>query len=131
MKADSIRIHRLRAATKVGVPDAERGNAQQVEISLLLHPSGPLADLGDRIENTIDYSPVSRRVLKAAATGERRLIETLAEDIAELLLAEFPLRQVEVEVRKFILPETEFVAVAIVRPSRDQAPGGGGDGESR
>jgi dihydroneopterin aldolase len=43
------------------------------------------------------------------------LIETLAEEIAGLLLERFPLRAVEVELRKFILTDTAYVAVRIRR----------------
>ncbi len=49
----------------------------------------------------------------------RRLIETLAEDIAAHLLARFPLRAVEVELRKYIFPDTAFVATAL---RREQSP---------
>ena len=43
-------------------------------------------------------------------------METLAEEIAADLLGSFPIRRVAVEVRKFILPETDYVAVRIDRP---------------
>jgi dihydroneopterin aldolase len=43
------------------------------------------------------------------------LIETLAEEIAGLLMSRYALSSVEVEVRKYILPQTEFVAVKIRR----------------
>jgi len=32
------------------------------------------------------------------------------------LLARYPLQRAEVEVRKFILPETDYVAIRITRP---------------
>jgi len=44
-----------------------------------------------------------------------RLIEKLAADIAELMLTEFHPRAVTVEVRKFIIPETRYVAVRLRR----------------
>jgi dihydroneopterin aldolase len=45
----------------------------------------------------------------------RRLIETLADEIAMALLTRFPLRAVNVELRKFILPDAAFVAVRVHR----------------
>jgi phosphoglycolate phosphatase/dihydroneopterin aldolase len=44
-----------------------------------------------------------------------KLIETLADEVALHLLARFGLREVEIELRKFILPDTKFVSVRIVR----------------
>jgi len=119
MQPDTIRIHRLRAVTHVGVPDAERANAQEVEICLRLVPKIPLVGLDDQLGKTIDYYVVSQSVLKLAVTGERKLIETLADDLARMLLDEFPLAEVGVEVRKFILPETDYVSVEL---NRDASP---------
>jgi dihydroneopterin aldolase len=45
----------------------------------------------------------------------RKLIESLVDEIAAEILEEFPLRWVEVAIRKFILPNTEWVAVSIRR----------------
>ena len=43
------------------------------------------------------------------------MIETLAIEMAEHLLRRFRLSRVELELRKFVLPETRHVAVHIVR----------------
>jgi len=45
------------------------------------------------------------------------LIETLAHEMAEHLLWRFGLARVELELRKFVLPETRYVAVRVVRYS--------------
>ena len=109
---DIIRIDGLRLETRIGVPEDERRTPQTVEVFLSIHPSSiSLCGLSDDLEHTIDYFEVSRRVIELASRGERRLIETLAENIAELVLKHFPARAVTVEVRKFILPETNFVSV--------------------
>ena len=44
-----------------------------------------------------------------------KLIETLAEETAAHLLAQFNLRKVEVEVRKFVLPDANYVSVTAIR----------------
>jgi dihydroneopterin aldolase len=43
------------------------------------------------------------------------LIETLADAVANHLLRVFPIQRVTVELRKFILPEVEFVSVTVTR----------------
>ena len=51
------------------------------------------------------------------AGRQDKLIETLAHEMAEHLLWRFGLVRVELELRKFVLPETRYVAVRVVRHS--------------
>ena len=112
---DAIVISSLELRARVGVPPAERGAAQRITISLKLIPKRGLAGLHDEIANTIDYAAVCGAVRHEVESRSRKLIETLAEDVAGLLLARYPLSAVEVEVRKYIIPETEHVGVVIRR----------------
>ncbi len=113
---DSIHISNLTLITHIGVPDGERAAPQRLSISLTLQPARSFADLRDRIEETINYTEVCAVVRALAAARPRRLIETLADDIAAEVLAEFPACEVvEVELRKFILPDTDYVAVRLTR----------------
>jgi len=113
-----IHIENLRVPTRIGVPDEERAGVQEVAICLTMEPERAMAGLGDAIGKTIDYYAVGQRVAAIAAAGERKLIETLAEDIAEALLREFALGAVVVEVRKFILENADYVAVKLERRAR-------------
>jgi dihydroneopterin aldolase len=112
---ESIIVSQLDLLARVGVPAAEREAAQRLTVSLRLVPERGLADLADEIDNTVDYAAVCEAVRHEAEAKPRRLIETLAEDLAALLLTRFPLRAVEVEVRKYILPGAEYAAVRIRR----------------
>ncbi len=47
----------------------------------------------------------------ACARPVSKALETLAAEMAQMLASEFPALRAEVEVRKFILPNTEYVAV--------------------
>lgn len=114
---ESIHIQELELDAYIGVPDEERATPQRLTVSLTLQPSKGLAGLRDSIENTVDYFLVCQRTKALAAERPRKLIETLAEEIAQSLLAEFALSAVSVELRKFILPDTAYVAVRISRAS--------------
>jgi len=118
MSEDLILLSGLKVAAWIGVPAEERAEPQVLSISVKMFPARPLQDLGDSLESTIDYALVAAEVRRIAAAQKRRLIETLAEDLAVALLALFPLRRISVEVRKFVLPHCEFVAVRLTR-SRD------------
>ena len=54
-----------------------------------------------------------RRV--SAFLHRRKLQRELAEEMAAHLLAQFDLRKVELEVRKFVLPDANYVSVTAVR----------------
>ena len=108
---NEIHIDSLRVRTRIGVPDEERADWQDVEIDLRIEPMEGFSEMGDEISRTIDYALVCERVADLAAAGPRNLIETLAADIADLVRSDYGARSVEVEVRKFILPQTRHVAV--------------------
>lgn len=116
MTRDAIVIDGLEISARIGVPEAERAaGPQRLTATLLLHPRRGFSELEDRIENAVDYAAVCVAVKTLAASGERHLLETLAEEITAMLLRDFPLAAVEIEVRKFILPDTNFVAARIRR----------------
>ena len=115
MNPDRILIDSLEISSCIGVPDEERATAQRLTVNLVLEPIRGFTDLGDAIENTVDYFRVCEAVKAFSLARPRCLIETLAGDIAALLLARFALQSVEVELRKYILPDIAFVAVALRR----------------
>jgi dihydroneopterin aldolase len=117
-KKGEIHIENLRVPTRIGVPDQERASAQEVAVCLTMVPERAMAGLGDAIGKTIDYYEVGLRVAAIAGDGERKLIETLAEDIADTLLREFALDSLAVEVRKFILENADYVSVKLQRRLR-------------
>lgn len=112
---DRILIEGLELSSRVGVPEEERGEAQRLTANLVLEPIRDFRALKDRLENTVDYFAAGECIKALSLARPRHLIETLAEEIAGELLARFPLRAVEIELRKYILPDTAFVAVRIRR----------------
>lgn len=112
---DHILISNLELSARIGITGEERAKPQRLTVSLALVPKQGFSRLGDRFKNAVDYADVCARVRALAAQRPRNLIETLAEEIARILLAHFALSAVEIELRKYILPETGFVAVRIHR----------------
>jgi dihydroneopterin aldolase len=112
---DTIEIRRLRVLTHIGVPEAERAAPQPLFITLRLMPSQGFAGLADELSRTLDYAAVAQQITTLSAARPRRLIETLALEIAECLLATHPLARVAVTIEKIILPDTECVAVHLER----------------
>lgn len=108
---DIIEIRRLQIPCHIGVPDDERATPQTLLVTVRMTPASDFDGLADDISRTIDYYQVSLEIAALAAARPRRLIETLATDIAAELLANHPLRHVAISIEKHILPNTECVAV--------------------
>ena len=111
----TIAIKGLEVSAHVGVPDEERSRSQRLLLDLSFAALDQPSDLGDEISRTVDYYAVSLRVAEIVGERSRKLIETLADELAVTLLAEFSLRWIEITIRKFILPNAEWVSVTIRR----------------
>ena len=114
-RPDQILISCLELLTHIGATEAERSQPQRLLVSLVLEPSVGFSELRDRLNRTVDYDAVAQAVKALANEGERTLIETLAEEIASLVLRRFAVAAVEVELRKFFLPDAQFTGVRIYR----------------
>lgn len=112
---DSIEIRRLEVPTHIGVPDEERAEVQVLLVTVRMIPGQGFHGLADEISRTINYFDVAQEIKALAASRPRRLIETLATDIADFLLSRHPLKCVEILIEKHILPDAECVAVRIIR----------------
>lgn len=112
---DAIHVEQLEIFAHVGVPDHERHAPQRIAVTATAWPIAGLRELGDDISRTINYSAIARTVREVVEERRDKLIETLAEKIAEHLLASFPIRRIRVELRKFVLPDAQFVSVTLMR----------------
>ena len=120
---DTIMIRELEVHFHVGVPDVERAVAQRLLVTVELGLDFTKAAASDDLHGTVDYYAVSRRLLGLGEGRTWKLIETLAVEIAGLLLREFGVARVAVEVRKFIIPETRWVSVRVERSAGCGDPG--------
>lgn len=112
---NEIFIRSLAIDVFIGVPDEERATAQKILIDVTIEPLTAFEDLNDDLSLTVDYDAASRRLVAVATERPRRLIETLAADLTAVLIEEYPARKATVEIRKFILPNTDHVAVRHTR----------------
>ncbi len=113
--ADCIRVDQLEIFTRVGVTENERANPQRLTLTMTVWPRRRFDDLEDDIANTANYSAICAVARDFAAAQSDRLIETLAAGLAEKLLQSLAVSKVQVELRKFVLPDAECVAVIVTR----------------
>jgi dihydroneopterin aldolase len=118
-EGDCIHIEQLEVLARVGVTENERRSTQRLVINITVWPRKPFTALGDDIAETVNYSAIAFETRKLAETATCKLIETLADQMADKLSAVFPISKVRVEVRKFVLPGSEYVSVTTTRDAHN------------
>ncbi len=97
---DKIFLTSLSTEAVIGIFDWERKVRQRIEIDLEMSLDLAAAAQSDSIDDTLNYKSVAKRVLAFVEESRFQLVETLAERIAGLMLAEFAVSKVRVTVHK-------------------------------
>jgi FolB domain-containing protein len=113
--ASQIHIEQLELFARVGVPESERATPQRLTANITLWPTRDLRDLNDDVARTVNYSAVREETKNFTAERSDKLIETLAYELAGHLLERFHVSKVTIELRKFVLPDAQYVAVTLSR----------------
>jgi dihydroneopterin aldolase len=98
--ADRIYLRDLRTETIIGIYAWERKIRQTVSFDFEFPGDIRRAAKTDKIEDTLNYKSVAKRVLAFVETSEYHLVETLAEEVARLILKEFSVEWVKLTVNK-------------------------------
>jgi len=99
-REDRIYLHGLTTECIIGFIDWERHMPQTLVIDLELPCDCAHAAGSDRVDDTVDYKQVAKRVLAWVGASQFQLLETLAHRLALLLLDEFALAWVRLRVSK-------------------------------
>ena len=100
----------------IGVYRHERDGAQRVRINLDLTVDETPAPIDDKLSNVLCYEEVIIKVRNLATAGHVNLVETLAEHIAEMCLAESDVKTARVRVEKLdVFADAASVGVEIER----------------
>lgn len=99
----------------VGVSDEERAKPQRLLITVDMNFDFSSAAIADRITKTIDYFQVSQKLLDFGKERNWKLIERLASEISDMILSEFQPAAVNVQVKKFAIPQAAYVAVSLTK----------------
>jgi dihydroneopterin aldolase len=113
--SDHISIEQLEIFAHVGVTESERANPQRLTLTISVWPDKSFENLEDDITQTANYSAVCAAARDFARERSVKLIETMADQLASHLLQIFPIRKVQVELRKFVLPDAKHVSVIVTR----------------
>ena len=95
----------------IGVPPEERSKPQKLLCTVVFPvPDFKKAAQTDNLKHTVNYFDLSQLLRKTAQAKERKLIETLAHDLAQAAFTHFPIPWIDLELKKFILPETRHIS---------------------
>ncbi|MCH8334555.1 MAG: dihydroneopterin aldolase [Proteobacteria bacterium] len=97
---DTTFLRELKVETIIGIGDWERKIRQTVSIDLDMGADIRRAAAADSIDDALNYKVVAKRVQQFVADSEFRLVETMAEKIAGLVLQEFGIPWIRVRVSK-------------------------------
>ncbi len=112
---DQIILSDLEVSYRVGVTELERQQPQRLLVSARIGLDLSRAAATDNLRDTIDYYAVAQRLLRFGDDCQWELIETVAVDIARMIIEEFRADEVTVEVKKFVIPQARHVAVSVTR----------------
>lgn len=97
---DIIYLHGLVANAQIGVWEWEKQITQQLTIDLDMGTDIRIAAASDRLQDTLNYKEVAKRVISFIEDNHFDLVEALAEKIADILLDEFAIPWCRIKLNK-------------------------------
>ena len=112
--SDQIILKGIRSNCIIGINSDERERKQEIIINLTIFYD--FSNIDDEIDNTINYSSVYKLTKKFVENSKFYLIETLGNKLADKLIKEFKLNQIEIEIIKpSVFDNGETVSVKLKR----------------
>jgi dihydroneopterin aldolase len=112
---DKIIIKDLEVDARIGVTESERAQAQRLLITVEMERDLTEAGRRDAEASTTRYDIVADMIRKMVSDRPRKLVEAVAHEIAEAILARKMAHAVTVEVKKFSIPRSQYVSIQIRR----------------
>ncbi|MDX1336303.1 MAG: dihydroneopterin aldolase [Gammaproteobacteria bacterium] len=117
---DIVYIRDLEIDTVIGIYDWERKITQTIRIDLEMGTDIRRAAETDAIEDTLNYKAVAKRIIRYVEETQPELVETLAENIAAIVMNEFDVPWLRLTLGKpGAVRRSREVGIVIERGSRD------------
>ncbi|MGD2083989.1 MAG: dihydroneopterin aldolase [Chromatiales bacterium] len=97
---DIVFLRDLRIETIIGIYEWERRTTQVVVLDLEMGADIARAAATDRIEDTLNYKAVAKRLIQFVGESRFQLVETLAERCAAIIVDEFDVPWVRLTLNK-------------------------------
>lgn len=117
---DKIILQDLRVEAVIGIWEWERRIRQTVSLDLELATDIRRAAASDDIEDATDYKRIAKRLITVVEESEFKLVETLAETLARIVVVDFGVSWVKLSVSKpGAIEGSRNVGVVIERSTGD------------
>jgi dihydroneopterin aldolase len=119
---DKIFLEDLRVETVIGIWEWERRVRQTVSLDLELATDVRRAAASDEIEDALDYKGIAKHLVQVVEESEFKLVETLAETLARIVITKFDVAWLKLSVSKpGAIEGSRNVGVCIERSRDDYA----------
>ena len=120
--SDKIFLEDLRIEAVIGIQEWERRVRQTVSLNLEMVTDAKRAAASDDIEQALDYKSIAKHLIGVVEASEFKLVETLAETLARIVVTEFAVSWVRLSVSKpGAIEGSRNVGVVIERSAEDYA----------
>ena len=117
---DIVFVRDLRIDAVIGIYDWERRIRQTLVFDLEMATDISRAAASERIEDTVNYKAVAKRLVQFVGDSRFQLVETLAERCADIILDEFGVKWVRLTLNKQgAVSGASDVGIIIERGERD------------
>ena len=113
--ADRLILHEVIAECRLGVFDWERTNPQRIWVDLELEIDASKAAARDEMREAVDYAQLVKLIQQTAQAQPYRLLETLAERMAQAILKASHMPWVRLRIKKRALEGIDYAAVEVER----------------
>ena len=100
LSTDVVYLKDLRIETVIGIYDWERQIKQTIVLDIEMASDIAAAAATDNIEDALNYKSIAKRLIEFVGTSEFQLVETLAERIAQIIITEFGVPWLKLQVNK-------------------------------
>ena len=97
---DHVFIEGLEIEALIGIYDWERRIRQPLVFDIEMAFDNRVPAATDAIADTLNYKAISNRVVEYVSQSSFELVETLAERVAQIILAEFGVQRVRLKLSK-------------------------------
>lgn len=115
---DKIFLNDIKIDTIIGIYEWERNTLQTLQFDLEMDWDIKAAAASDDIADTLDYGAVSATIVKFVEASKYQLIETLAEDLAQLLLSQFDIPKLKLTLTKPVKLHGQNYAQIVIERSQ-------------
>jgi dihydroneopterin aldolase len=97
---DIVFVQGLKVDTVIGIYDWERKIRQEITLDIEMSSDIALGASTDHIDQALNYKDICKRIISFVKESEFQLVETLAENICQIILNEFDVSWVKLKLNK-------------------------------